>query len=161
MIYASIDQLFQEQGQHPLQPSELDVFQDCVASLERRLDVYEALRNQEVTLYEALTDQLREHSPLASETVVEGVVMTWLAVLRHCASAMLLDNPQSLEKRLLWFQGLTTTPTEILLQAVGGQVLWDYLEGQLRPQDFTLLALYLDLGMALVLQPPAQQVAVH
>lgn len=161
MIYSDIDQLFQVQGQPPLRPSELDVLQDCVASLERRLDVYEALRNQEVTLYEALADQLREYSPLASETAVEGVVMTWLAVLRHCASAMLLDNPQSLEKRLLWFQGLATTPTEILLQAVGGQVLWDYLENQLLPQDFTLLALYLALGIALVLQPPAQRVAVH
>lgn len=84
-----------------LQTPELDNFKAIVASLEERLDTYECLRDQEIAIFQPVADQLLLDFSSENPKVVEQALKHWLSVMRYCAMAMLLNNPEFLQYRLL------------------------------------------------------------
>lgn len=87
---------------HYLQTTEMNGFKQQVEALQDRLAVYEGIRDQELVIFQAVTDQLQKETFSNSQADVEKVVTHWISVLRYTAMAMLMDQPESLQHQLDW-----------------------------------------------------------
>ena len=84
-----------------LKKPEIIVFQYHVASLAKRLETYECLRDQEITIFQPIAEELVRAYPQENPKLIEKAIKHWLAVMRYCAMAMLLNNPEYLQRRIL------------------------------------------------------------
>ncbi len=87
--------------EHYLTKPEIIVFQNHVASLAQRLETYESLRDQEITIFQPIAEELVRAYPQKNPQLIEKAIKHWLAVMRYCAMAMLLNNPEYLQRRIL------------------------------------------------------------
>jgi Phycobilisome protein len=84
-----------------LPEADLDEFKTKVNSLAERLAIYEIIREQEIALFQPIADQLVQNSTERQPKVIEKAIKHWIAILRYCAMAMLLNNTEYLQHRLL------------------------------------------------------------
>jgi hypothetical protein len=92
--------IFQAEEDYLPEP-ELDKFKIKVNSLAERLAIYEIIREQEIALFQPIADQLVQNATERQPVIVEKAIKHWISILRYCAMAMLLDNPEYLQHRLL------------------------------------------------------------
>lgn len=89
-----------------LQSQDVEQFQQHMASLAQRLEIYELLRDREIHIFQPIADQLQATFPQESPELLVRTVKHGLSVLRYCAMAMLLGNSDYLQRRLLeWLPG--------------------------------------------------------
>lgn len=100
-MYPELQALIHESEHQYLQQADLDKLAQEVSTLRQRLAVYRVLRDQEITIFQAVADQLLEKLPQEKTRKIETCVRHWLLVTRYSAMAMLLNNPEFLERRLL------------------------------------------------------------
>jgi hypothetical protein len=84
-----------------LQQPEIEALKHCVSSLRERLEIYECLRDREVEIFQPIAEQLLDIFPDEDSQLIKRTLQNWLTVGRYCAMAMLLNNPEFLEHRLL------------------------------------------------------------
>lgn len=103
-MYPELQALIHEAEFQYLQAEDLGQLSDHVSSLQDRLATYKIIRDQEIEMFQTVADKLLEIFPQQNPQQIETAIKHWLLVIRYCAMAMLLNNPEFLERRLLeWF----------------------------------------------------------
>lgn len=87
---------------HYLQSAEMNGFKQQVDALQDRLAVYEAIRDQELLVFQAIAEQLQKETFSNSQSDIEKVLTHWISVLRYSAMAMLMDQPEVVTDQLGW-----------------------------------------------------------
>lgn len=106
-MYPEIRDLLYEAEENYLQPKQIERFKDHMSSLVQRQEAYEMLRDNEIAIFQPIADELLAAFPHEKQTSLEKALKHWIAVLRYCAMAMLLNNPEFLQHRLLeWLTDL-------------------------------------------------------
>ncbi|WP_199249542.1 phycobilisome protein [[Phormidium] sp. ETS-05] len=128
-MHPEIVRLLQEAEDRYLQPSEVEIFQRYTASLNRRLEVYEKLREKEEMIFQPVADAIETAFANEKPEVISRSLKHWILILRYCATAMLANDPEFLKLRLQeWVKGLieAQASTEIELK------IYELLENQLK-----------------------------
>lgn len=100
-MHADLKALLYEAEDHYLSKGEIGEFQNHISSLTQRLETYELLRDRELDIFQPIADSLEQAFPHEQEVVLKRALKHWLLILRYSAMAMLMNNPNFLERRLL------------------------------------------------------------
>lgn len=132
--------LLETAEQRYLEPKEIELYRRHAASLSRRLQTYEILREQETKIFQAIADQLVQVLPNESEQNLERCLKYWLLIVRYMATGMLLNDISYLENRLQgWVKGLLETYETAPIDVQIYQLLIQELKKHLSPDDLRLL----------------------
>jgi hypothetical protein len=101
MMHPDLRDLLYDAETAYLQAEDMTRFKTVMASLKERLEVYEYLRDREIELFQPIADELLATFPDENPKMLERSLKHWLAIMRYCAMAMLLNNPEYLQHRLL------------------------------------------------------------
>lgn len=127
-MQTDLENFFHRAEHHYLQNLEMIVFRHQIAVIRKRLAIYECLRDNELELFQLIAEQLEAHFPDENSQLLERAIRHWIAVIRYCAMAMLLNNHDFLRNRLLdWLTDIIKT---YKMQAIE-QYLYELLEHQL------------------------------
>jgi Phycobilisome protein len=99
-----------------LQAEDMKRFKTVVASLKERLEVYEYLRDREIETFQPIADELLAAFPEENPKLLERALKHWLSIMRYCAMAMLINNSEYLQHRLL--EWLTDVVQAYQMQAI-------------------------------------------
>ena len=94
-----LDALFESPDKRYLDANDLSILSQYVSSIPERVRVYRTVRDQEVTIMQAVADTLQQQTN-QPEDLVERSIRNGLMVLRYVAMAMLLDDQGFIEERL-------------------------------------------------------------
>ncbi len=138
-----IKRLLYEAEDHYLKPEEIESFKHHASSFAQRLEAYELLRNAELAIFQPVADQLLEAFPQKQQEI-ELALKHWLSVLRYCAMAMLMNNPEFLQRRLLeWLVDLVQVHQMQAIETTLYQLLQAQLQEQLSDQNLALVQPFL------------------
>ncbi|MBR8827939.1 MAG: phycobilisome protein [Gomphosphaeria aponina SAG 52.96 = DSM 107014] len=112
-----------------LSQEEIQDFQAHIDRFKQRLATYENLREGEIAIFQPVADRLSEKFPTEKDDILEQALKHWLAVMRYSAMAMLLNNPEFLQRRLL--EWLTPSIQAHQLETVEKK-LYELLQKQLK-----------------------------
>lgn len=134
-----------------LNRGEIDAYKSYTSSLAQRLETYELLRDGEINIFQPIADKLERTYP-EQQQMLEKSLKNWLAALRYCAMAMLLDNREFLQRRVL--EWLTDTVQAHQTRAIDTS-LYQLLQAQmpqiLSKEQLALLQPFLDQAAATML----------
>ena len=100
-MQSDIQAILYEAEDHYLQKPDLKDFKSSVASLAQRLETYECLRDREIAIFQPIADELVKAYPEENPKPLENAIKHWLSIMRYCAMAMLLNNPEYLQRQIL------------------------------------------------------------
>jgi hypothetical protein len=152
MIHPELRTLLYDAAGKYLQAAELDRLRVVASSLQARLETYQALRDREITLFQPIADKLLEAFPSENPKLLERALKHWLAVMRYCAMAMLLDNPDFLEHRLLeWLTDIVKTHQMEAIESSLYELLQANLNHELSEPQMALVQPFLEQTRATLL----------
>lgn len=97
--------VFDEAENRYLKPEELKPIIQYVASMPERLDTYRSLRDRELEIMQAVTDQLQAELPQEPEESLERCIKHALLMLRYCALSLLINDEDLIQHRFLDWVG--------------------------------------------------------
>ncbi len=100
-MHKNLEIMMQMAEDYYLQGLEVKAFKLHIDSLKQRLALYKQLRDQEIAIFQPIADDMVRSLPEEDEKKLETVLKHWIAVMRYGAMAMLLNNPEFLQRRLL------------------------------------------------------------
>ena len=100
-MYPKLQEIIHQAESKYLQEEDLNQLQQEISALKEKTRVYKTLRDKEIEIFQAVADQLVTKLSDEDTTAIEDCLRQWLLVTRYCAMAMLLNNPEFLERRLL------------------------------------------------------------
>ena len=104
-MHPDIEALFDDAESRYLKVEELSVLNQYVDSLPERLEAYRQLRNREVEIMQPVADELEKALPNESKERLERCLKHSILILRHAAMAMLLNDENYVQHRLLtWIE---------------------------------------------------------
>ena len=146
-----IKTLLYEAEDHYLKPEEIESFKYHASSFAQRLETYELLRDAELAIFQPVADQLLEAFPQKQQEI-ELALKHWLSILRYCAMAMLMNNPEFLQRRLLeWLVDLVQVHQMQAIEINLYQLLQAQLQEQLSDQNLALVQPFLAQAEATLL----------
>lgn len=154
-MQSSIDGIFDEAENRYLKPEELQEIGQYVASIAERMSAYRALRDREIELIQQAADQLQLDMPGIETTVLERAVKNGMLTLRHCGMAMLLNDPNFVQTRLLnWLKDSIELHQVQGADAAFFGLIKQQLRLSLNAQQMALLEPFFNLVEAVI---PAQE----
>lgn len=106
-MQTELNELLVQAENRYLQTEELQGFKSYAETLAQRLKIYEFLRDREVMIFQPIADQVPQLFPQETEERLEQILQQWILVLRHSAMAMLLNDSEYLQQRVIeWLSGL-------------------------------------------------------
>ena len=139
-MYSELRTLLYDAESNYLQTPDIELFKEHIASLQERLKTYEILRDREIALFQPVADQLLVAFPAENPPLLERAVKHWLSVMRYCAMAMLLNNPEFLQRRLLeWLTDIVKAHKMTSVENRLYELLQGSLEKNLSESQLTLL----------------------
>ena len=151
-MQSDIKDILYKAEEHYLQKPEIKDFQNSVASLAQRLETYECLRDQEITIFQPIAEQVERAYPEENPKLLEKALKHWLSVMRYSAMAMLLNNPEYLERQIL--EWLTEMVQAHQMQSVESTIydsLLSRLEKVLSKQQLALMQPFLEQAQTTLL----------
>lgn len=140
-----IETLFHEAENRYLKPEATAEVNQYMASLKERTGLYRTLRDQEVTWMQPIADELEQTFPAEQVTRLENSLRHALLSLRHCAMAMLMDDPTYLDLRFLgWFKESIEIHGTLDIDSHLHTAIRRQLSTTLNAQQFRLLTPFLD-----------------
>jgi hypothetical protein len=134
-----------------LQASEIKAFNNHIGSLAQRLETYETIRDREIDIFQPLADKLSAAFSKTDEAILEQVLKNWLSILRYCAMAMLMNNSEFLQQRLLeWMSEVVKSSQVRDIETSACNLLNKQLKAELSDSKFALLAPYLEQASAAI-----------
>lgn len=128
-----------------LRPEEIKEFRGIISALKERLAAYECLRDQELIIFQTLAEQLEEVFPEEHPKVIERALKHWISALRYAGMAMLLNNPEYLQHRLLeWLTDMIAVHQMQSLESYLYEFLQAVLSEILPPEQLALLHPFLE-----------------
>jgi hypothetical protein len=102
-MHSNLTALLYKAEDHYLRSPEMIIFKHHVGSLGQRLQTYKYLRDREVEIFQSVVDRFSQNtiSLEVNPRLLEKAVKDWLLVMRYGSMAMLLNNPEFFEHRLL------------------------------------------------------------
>lgn len=151
-MHPEISRLLEQAEQRYLKANELELFQRYVASLARRLETYEILRDQEESIFQPIADQLQGAFGNEPQENVERALKHWLLILRYCASAMLSSDLEFLELRLNdWVKGLVEASETQKIEHKLYELLQSGLKEKLSEKQLALMQPFLAKARQIIL----------
>ncbi len=134
------ERLFHRAEDHYLQAPEVGSFKKHLGLLQERLSAYRTLRDNEVAIFQAIANQLETELTDTPTASLEKALVHWLSVLRYSAMAMLLNNPEFLQYRLLeWLGDLVKAHELQTVETHLAHLLTSRLQALLSADEFKLL----------------------
>ena len=99
-MISDIDSILHKAEDEYLEQQDLANFKGQIFALEKRLQIYEIISSKETEIFQSIATRLA-NNPDEPDKIRLGL-KHWLMVMRYCAMAMLLDNPDYLKYRLEW-----------------------------------------------------------
>jgi hypothetical protein len=130
---------------HYLSDADLNRFQNELQSLNERLNLYEYIRDHEVTLLQPAVDYLVEELSNKDTKVLERAVTHWISILRYATMAMLQSDAQFLEEHILnWLPDVVDTYELRDVEIALYRFLQAQLKSSLTPPQLDLMQPYLE-----------------
>jgi hypothetical protein len=143
-MQTDFQELFYAAEDHYLQPAEIATFKHQVDSLKERLATYKWLRNQEISLFQPIADGLLRDFPQQNPKLIERALKHWIAVMRYGSMAMLLNNPDYFQHRLLeWLTDVVHAHEMVAVEQRLYERLQDSLYEMLPQEQWQLLKPFL------------------
>lgn len=128
-----------------LPADEIENYRGYLAQLGQKVQVYEIIRDQEVFLFKILADELQEKYPDERSDLMIEVITQWSLVLKYCAMAMILDNPDYLSTRVdNWIRELIHLRSIPQMDKILYGTLIEILPEVLLDEQIALIQPYLD-----------------
>ncbi len=144
-MYPELQALIHKSEHQYLQQADLDKLTQEVSTLRQRLAVYRVLRDQEITIFQSVADKLLTKLPQEKTHKIETCVRHWLLVTRYSAMAMLLNNPEFLERRLLeWLTDIAQAHEYQVISENLHSLLLKQLEKVLEDEGINYIKPFLD-----------------
>ncbi|MBE9009805.1 phycobilisome protein [Pseudanabaenaceae cyanobacterium LEGE 13415] len=154
-MQSPIDGIFDEAENCYLKPEELQAIGHYVVSIAERMSAYRALRDRELELIQQAADQLELEMPGVETAVLERAIKNGMLTLRHCGMAMLLNDPNFVQKRLLnWLKDSIELHQAQGADAAFFGLMKQQLQQSLNAQQMALLEPFLTQVETVI---PAQQ----
>ncbi|MGD1944201.1 MAG: hypothetical protein ACFB0G_23130 [Leptolyngbyaceae cyanobacterium] len=146
-----LESLFDEPEKAYLQPHELNALSQLVSSLPDRINLYRRLRNEELTLMQAVADALQQKFSQEPEDKLKRSLQNGMLMVRYAALAMLTDDVEMVVKRLApWLpEMIEAYETRAVDQALY-QLIREQFVGRFTPAQMALLAPGLDAAQTLI-----------
>lgn len=143
-MHPKIKHFLYEAEDHYLQTEEITSFKHHVSSLAERVETYEILRDNEIVIFQPIAEQLLATFPQHKQETLERALKNWLAVLRYSSMAMLLNNPEFLQYRLLeWLTEIAQVHQMQAIDTTLYQLLQTRLSELLSSEQIALLQPFL------------------
>ncbi len=156
-----LEALFEEAENRYLATQELGVLSQYVESLPLRLETYRTLRDQELSIMQAVADQLQAEMPQAKTVDLERSIRNGLLCLRYVAIAMLLNDESYLKKQLdEWITKTIKVYNTQQIDAALYRLLGNRLAQTLTPNQMTLVQPMLNTAQNAILNPSATPVGM-
>ena len=144
MITEIDSQIYRAEAEY-LSAKDLGIFKSQVLYLEERLRIYELLRTMETELFQHVANQIVQNFPDESELQVKQAIKHWVLVLRYCAMAMLSDDTQYLQQRILeWLPEQIEARETHELEGHLYSYLYKRLKKAMGTEDFSVIQPYLE-----------------
>lgn len=151
-MYPQLQDLLYRAEEEYLEDSELEELKTHAASLRKALTTYELLREKEVEIFQVVADNLVKSFPNEEEKTLKAALKHWLLVMRYSAMAMLANNPEFLQHRLLeWLTGISQARQTISIEETLYQLLQNQLAEILAEQQLEAIQPFLDLSKTTLL----------
>jgi hypothetical protein len=153
-MITEIDALIYKAEAEYLTQKDLGIFKTQILYLSDRLKIYEQIRDRETEVFQHVVNQIAHNFPNEPESKVERAVKRWLMILRYCAMAMLSNDSQYLEQRILeWLpEQIAAYQMQELEQNLYGY-LYKRLKKSLDNDQFSILQPYLEQSKNALLNP--------
>ncbi len=152
----ALEALFDEPEKRYLQPDELNVLSQYVSSMPERIKTYRQLRDAEIQLMQPVADQLQQRFAQVSEDILKRSIQNGLLVLRYAAMAMLMDDPDFMNKRLQsWLPEMVAAFDTLAVDEALHELLAQRLSATLTAQQFALLSPALAVAKQLLRGAPS------
>lgn len=130
---------------HYLSDADLNRFQNELQSLNERLNLYEYIRDHEVSLLQPAVDYLVEELSNKDTKVLERAVTHWISILRYAAMAMLQSDAKFLEEHVLnWLPDVVDAYDLRDVEIALYRFLQAQLKSSLTPEQLDLIQPYLE-----------------
>ncbi|MBF2055878.1 MAG: phycobilisome protein [Cyanobacterium sp. T60_A2020_053] len=108
-MYPELQALIHQAEYSYLQSENLESLSAHVTGLQAKLKVYKLIRDKEIDIFQPVADKLLEKMSGVAQKDLETSLQHWLLIMRYASMAMLLNNPEFLERRLLeWLTDIVT-----------------------------------------------------
>jgi hypothetical protein len=130
---------------HYLNDGEIICLRHQAKRLAYSFKVYETLRDNEIAIFQPVADRLVEAFPQESEKILEDAIKHWLAIMRYCAMALLLNNPEYLDHHILeWLTDQVQAHQMQTIESKLYKILKQQLESFLPSQEYDVLMPFLE-----------------
>lgn len=145
-MHPELKNLLYEAEEEYLQGEKFQAFNTQISSLSQRLETYELLRDRELAIFQPIVEQISSDFAQENQKTLEHSLKHWVLIMRYCAMAMLVNNPEFLQHRLLeWLTDLVQT---YQLQSIE-KAIYQLLQTQ--------LSIFLDEQQRILFQPFLEQ----
>ncbi|QEQ00785.1 phycobilisome protein [Thermosynechococcus sp. QKsg1] len=160
-MHTELMNLYYKAEENYLSNVDIKVFRHHIESLQQRLNTYEFLRDHEIDIFQPVADTLQKKYPTENPQTLEQVLRQAIALLRYAAMAMLLNNPEFLQHRLLeWLTEVVNAHQTQTLWSSCHELLSARLKEMLTEAEQDLILPLLDHAQATLVGLPAV-VSVH
>lgn len=143
-MYPELQTLLYEAEERYLESEDLELLKVQVVSLKDRMVIYESLRENEIAIFQPIANRLEEKFNKENPNLIEKALQNWLSIMRYCAMAMLLNNPEFLQRRLLeWLEDIVKVYQTESIEKALYQLLQTRLQKILSQEQMALLNPYL------------------
>ncbi|MBE9222232.1 phycobilisome protein [Cyanobacterium stanieri LEGE 03274] len=144
-MYPELQLLIHEAEFNYLQSNDLETFSKCINSLQGKMDIYRLLRDREIEIFQIVADKLVAKFSDSQEKALEISLQHWLLITRYSAMAMLLNNPEFLERRLLeWLTDVVEARESQSIDSAVHSLLITELKQALNPSQIADLEPFLN-----------------
>ncbi|NJN75467.1 MAG: phycobilisome protein [Synechococcaceae cyanobacterium RL_1_2] len=141
---------------HFLKNPELMMFKYHTERMGQTLVVYELLRDKEIEIFQPVADQLVKKLPEQDSHAIELALKHWLSIMRYCSMAMLLDNPEFLQHRILeWLTDQVAAQNLVAIETELYSLLEAQLVKTLKSEQMQFLRPFLEQARQSILTPSA------
>ncbi len=154
-MQSDIEALVHRAEEDYLKQPDVELFRQHAASMQKRLETYECLRDREVAIFQPIINQLIKTYSQENPQLLEKVLKHWVSILRYCAMAMLVNNPEYLEYRILeWLSDIVKAHQMESLESALYELLLSRLSEVLTQEQLTLLQPFLEQAREALLGTP-------
>ncbi|MEA5533880.1 phycobilisome protein [Crocosphaera sp. XPORK-15E] len=151
------ENLFYEAEDHYLQTSDITTLKNQANRLRECLEIYQCLRDQEITIFQSVADSLVEAFPDENSPRLEQALRHWMSVMRYGAMALLLNNPDYFNHRLLeWLTDMVHAQEMVVIETHLFECLKQQLEDSFSSRQMEIINPFLSQAKTILIEPKAQ-----
>ncbi|WRH68017.1 MAG: phycobilisome protein [Planktothrix sp. GU0601_MAG3] len=153
-MQAELNELLVKAESSYLQTEELLGFKNYSETLAQRLKIYEFLRDRELVIFQPIADQILVIFPQEKQERLEQILQQWILILRHSAMAMLLNDSEYLQRRVIdWLLGIVQAHNSQDIDTQVYQLLNTRLNELLSPKAMVFIQPFLEQVKSSLLKP--------